>query len=339
MRASAWRQPMTTLIRDDHLPAADRAAFWREAAEQAWVPMRCELDDEAGYRAVMRVSGLGVMRVTLIDGMPVRLHRTPAHIRRADPDLLKLVLLVRGPGPIMVSQGGNTACLGPAEFVFYDTRRPFEVLFGAGEGGRVRGLTFMFPRSALPLPAAQLARLTGVRIPTTAGLGSLTSRFLMQLARDIDHYSPAEAARLSAAALEVLATRLAHEAGADGWASPEARRQALLTSVHAFIGQHLHDPGLSPPMVAAAHHISLRYLHKLFQGEGSTVAGSIRRRRLEGCRRDLADPALAAAPVSAIGRRWGFASPSDFSRAFRAAHGMSPLEYRRWARLAGVHAM
>ena len=86
-------------------------------------------------------------------------------------------------------------------------------------------------------------------------------------------------------------------------------------------------------MIAAAHHISLRSLHQLFHDEGLTVAGWIRRRRLECCRRDLSDPALAARPVAAIAARWGFSSAGDFSRAFRAAHGLPPAEYRRSARV------
>ena len=56
--------------------------------------------------------------------------------------------------------------------------------------------------------------------------------------------------------------------------------------------------------------------------------------RLEACRRDLADPALASRPVAAIAARWGFTSPAQFSHAFKAAHGMPPGEYRR--RAAGI---
>ena len=62
------------------------------------------------------------------------------------------------------------------------------------------------------------------------------------------------------------------------------------------------------------------------------MAGWIRRRRLECCRRDLSDPAQAERPVAAIAARWGFASPGDFSRAFRAVHGLPPAEYRISAR-------
>src|SRR5204863_7307693 len=113
-----------------------------------------------------------------------------------------------------------------------------------------------------------------------------------------DNGSPAEAARLSAAALEVLATRLARELDAGDWGTPESRRHALLTTVQAFIKRHLGDPLLSPAMIAAAHHMSLRSLHQLFHDDGLTVAGWIRHRRLERCRHDLSDPALASRPVA-----------------------------------------
>lgn len=81
-------------------------------------------------------------------------------------------------------------------------------------------------------------------------------------------------------------------------------------------------------MIAAAHHISVRYLHRLFEAEDKTVASWIRGRRLERSRLDLLDPALAGRPVSAIGARWGFTSAIHFSRAFRAVYGLPPGEYR-----------
>lgn len=230
------------------------------------------------------------------------------------------------------TRGGRQTRLAPAEFALYDTRRPYEVACGVDGDSPMRMMTFMFPPSMLPLPRGKVSRLTAVRIPATAGLGDLTSQFLLQLARNIDHYSPAEAARLSTAALEVLATRLARELDVPDWGTPESRRHALLTTVQAFIHGRLGDPGLSPAMIAAAHHISLRTLHQLFHDAGLTVAGWIRQRRLECCRRDLADPALADRPVAAIAARWGFSSAADFSRAFRAAHGLPPSAYRGFAR-------
>ncbi|MEV5824726.1 helix-turn-helix domain-containing protein [Spirillospora sp. NPDC052242] len=54
-------------------------------------------------------------------------------------------------------------------------------------------------------------------------------------------------------------------------------------------------------------------------------------RTSRGARRrwDLADPALRGVPVGQIAARWGFSHPAVFTRAFRAAYGVTPSEYRR----------
>jgi AraC-like DNA-binding protein len=328
---------MSTLIRTDEVPAADRLDSVEAITAATWVPMKCRSDYRADYRAEFRASGLGAMRVVVMDIMPITVRRTPELISQEDPDLMK-ILLVCGEGSSVVDQGGQQARLSAAEFAMYDTRRPYEVSCAIDQDRPTRLLTFMFSKSLLPLPPSRLRQLTAVRIPATTGLGDLTAQFLLQLARNIDHYSPAEAARLSTAALEVLAARLAREFDVDDWSSPQARRQALLTTVQAFIHRHLGDPQLSPAAIAAANHVSLRTLHQLFHDEGLTVGRWIRQRRLEHCRRDLADPALASRPVAAIAARWGFSSAADFSRAFRAAHGMPPAEYRRSARVVNLAA-
>jgi AraC-like DNA-binding protein len=106
-------------------------------------------------------------------------------------------------------------------------------------------------------------------------------------------------------------------------------RRALLVRVRGFIDDHLSDPELTPSSIAAAHHISLRYLHKIFEAQDKTVAAWIRHRRLEACRNDLADPIAGGRPVSAIGARWGFPDPASFNRTFRAKYGVPPGTYRR----------
>jgi len=328
---------MSTLIRVDEVPAADRLDFVQQMTAATWVPMECRALYRTDYEGEFRASGLGAMQVVVMDIRPITVRRTPELISHVDPDMLKMVL-VRGGNSCVVEQGDRQAHLDAGEFAVYDTRRPYEVVCGVEGEQATQMMTFMFPPSMMPLPRNRLGDLTATRFPATVGLGDLTSQFLLQLARNIDLYSPADAARLSAAALEVLATRLAHELDTTDWGTPETRRHALLTTIQAFIHRNLGDSGLTPAAVAAAHHVSLRSLHQLFHDEGLTVAGWIRRRRLEGCRRDLADPALAARPVAAIASRWGFSSAADFSRAFRAAHGLPPSEYRRFARDVNVPA-
>jgi AraC-like DNA-binding protein len=101
-----------------------------------------------------------------------------------------------------------------------------------------------------------------------------------------------------------------------------------MVRIPAFIECHLGDPGLSPAMIAAAHHVSVRTLHNLYGPGEHTVSGWIRHRRLERCRQDLLNPELRDRPVGSIGTRWGFQDAAVFSRVFRRAYGLPPGEYR-----------
>ena len=130
-----------------------------------------------------------------------------------------------------------------------------------------------------------------------------------------------------------LATVLDREAAV----SYDARRRALLLECRSYIETHLADFELGPTQVAGAHHISLRYLHRLFEATESGVAEYFRRRRLDRCRRDLLDPALAGRPVAAVGARWAFLDPAHFSRVFKAEYGLPPAAYR--AKHAPQHAL
>jgi AraC-like DNA-binding protein len=315
------------VVSTDEVPAEERFAFWREVNSKLWAPydLRCEPQLESGFRAQVGISEFGPVQATLMTTMPHSIHRTPKLIRRADPEVFKLGCIVQGGG--VVTQDDHCADFGVGDLVLYDTSRPYQAEF-APDVPASRLLLLRFPRSLLPLPARDLRRLSGARIPGAKGVGALSSQFLLQLARHMDELSQADAARLSTLTLDVLTAALADALDAQSTVPPHTRRRALMAQFHAFIRENLGDPNLTPAAIAAAHHISLRYLHKLFHAEGQTVACCIRERRLEQCRRDLADPRLAARPINAIAARWGFTSPAHFSQAFRTAYDLSPRQFR-----------
>ncbi|MGW0809955.1 helix-turn-helix domain-containing protein [Nonomuraea sp. NPDC002799] len=238
----------------------------------------------------------------------------------------ELACTVRGAGT--VTQNGRRSDPGLGDLVLVDTSRPYQVEH-APHIPVNRVMILRFPRSLLPLPSRDVRRLSAVRIPATQAIGALSSQFLLQLARHLPELSPSETSRLSTLTLDVLTLVLADALDTESLVPPHPRQQALTAQVHAFIREHLGDPGLTPGAIAAAHHISLRYLHKLFQRQGHTVAAYVRERRLEQCRRDLAEPRLAARPIHAIAARWGFTSAAHFSQTFRHAYGLSPRQFRR----------
>ncbi|MCL2732147.1 MAG: helix-turn-helix transcriptional regulator, partial [Actinomycetia bacterium] len=138
---------------------------------------------------------------------------------------------------------------------------------------------------------------------------------------------PAPFARTAPSARPAPTSHPAAPAARPARTAPSAT-EALLDGIKTYIEQHLSDPELTPTAIAAAGHVSLRYLHHLFQRDGRTVGAFLRERRLEHCRADLSDPALAAHGVCEIARRWGFRDAAVFNRAFKSAYGMTPGRYR-----------
>ena len=301
------------------VPPGERFAFWRELNSKLWAPydVRCEPRLEREFHAEVSISDFGPVQATLMTTMPHSIRRTPKLIRQADPEMFKLCCAVRGGG--VVTQDDQRAEIGVGDLILFDTSRPYLAEHPPDVPAN-RLLLLRFRRSFLPFPARDLRRLSAVRIPGSQGIGALSSQFLRQLARHMHELSPSDATRLSTLTLDVLTAALANALDADSTVPPHTRQRALIAQIHAFIGPNLGDPNLTPAAIAAAHHISLRYLHKLFQQDGHTVAGWIRQRRLQQCRRDLADPYLAAggSPALRISARRS-ATPTAFHRANSAS--------------------
>ncbi|MFE3883335.1 helix-turn-helix domain-containing protein [Streptomyces lydicus] len=278
------------------------------------------------FRVFQRTLSLGAVSVWPSSFQPVLFRRTPRLIRESDPEGLHLTLPLKG--TLYVSTGRNEASHGPYSLNVLDTSHPFEVRSVGGSDGLHRGVGLEVPAALLPVPGRQRDRLAGLRLSAGEGFGALLAQLLTQLANGTHAYQPADGPRLGSVVVDLLSALFAHALDATTLLPPETHRQTLVLRIRAFIQRHLHDPQLTPPAIAAAHHISLSYLHRLFQHEEDTVAAWIRRQRLDHARRDLADPAQRTTPVHAIAARWGFPRAADFTRAFRTAYGMPPSDYR-----------
>jgi AraC-like DNA-binding protein len=314
---------VSVVFRADGLPPASRVDYWREIISKVFMPL--DLRGEIGprARAELRTTVIGPIRFTdsvTGPGSSFRTGRTPRLIRSSDPDVCLVGVVLEG--EVRVVEDRRQAVLHAGDLSFIDPARPFEQSFTA-----MRNIRVSVPKAMMPLRDRELGELTGVRIPGDRGAGALASALTRQLAHSMDELPTAEVARLGTAVVDLLSVALAGRLDRTS-AVPEARDRTLLHRVYAFIEEQLADPGLAPRSIAAAHHISVRHLHKLFEAESVTVGAWIRRRRLERCRQDLHDPAQRDRPVAAIGAHWGYLSAAHFSRAFRDAYGVSPATFR-----------
>ncbi|WP_225727286.1 MULTISPECIES: helix-turn-helix domain-containing protein [unclassified Nocardia] len=310
------------LSTEDVEPAI-RLDYWRRVMRDHLVEVDLRGPRGAEVCGRMVVGDLGAVRVVHMLNPPGESARTERLIRRADSD--HLVVYVHQNGYCTIQQDDREVRLRPGDVVLVDLSRPYYLR----RQDPTRFTLVRIPRSMLPLTPAAVARSTAVALPGTSGAGAIVGCLVGQLARSMDDPALAGDVRLSAAVVDVMAAALAERADISDAVAEPARRTALLLRIQAFIEQHLADPELSLAEIAAAHHISVRYLQKLFTEHDATVSGWIRARRLDRCRRDLLDPALYGESVAGIGSRWGFSQPAHFNRIFATHFGAPPGEYRR----------
>ncbi|MDX3707948.1 helix-turn-helix domain-containing protein [Streptomyces europaeiscabiei] len=239
-----------------------------------------------------------------------------------------LLVGVRGTG-LAPAERIPDVSLRPGDICFYDANHP--PLPDFPERSRLK--VFLVPREELGLEDGDLRRILATPVARSSRLGTLVSPFLAELADTAVSAEPLVGEMLARNAVNLLATLATEQlgrtvTGTPGTPGTPGSRSPLVARVLRFVDEHLADADLSPEVIARAHHISVRYLHKLFQDEGTTVGRWIQRRRLEECRRDLVLGVRNRRTIASVAGRWGFLSATHFSRVFRAAYGMSPSEWR-----------
>jgi AraC-like DNA-binding protein len=308
------------LIDTSTLPASERFASWREwwarPAGPGVPPIQVSAATDGPFDGVAALFVLGAVTVLHVRSAAAVTTVPPASLAALDAPAVLVVLQHRGRGTYLFPHGASPTSAG-----VITTFRESELWSFTAETPSEYTVLKAQPRDLGPrceLRAGALVREPG-------GFAPALETFVRSLAYglmdgSITEGDPGVGDCLLGAMRAVLAT-----AGGEA----ESRQARLLAQITTYIDANLADPELTPRSIADRHYISVRQLHKLFEAEPLTVNRWIRHRRLDRCRAELADPALAHEPVRAIAERWGLGSPSYFAHAFRLAFGCSPQEYRR----------
>ncbi|MEV0214891.1 ABC transporter permease [Micromonospora sp. ALFpr18c] len=273
------------------LPPAERFDFWYALVARETAPAHitsAHLDNFVGYA---RAIDLGRIRLTSLRYPSLDSTRPSQLVRRAEADVYQLALPLTGRS-VLTQDRNESALEAVTHFTLLDTARPHIARHSADGPGLAATITVQIPRAALPVAPDRLRRLLAVPMPAHLGVGGLLAHHLRSIAAHPEQYQPPEAEALGRVALDLLTAVLAQQLDIEGTLSPQTRQAALRARVVDFIDRHLGSDELSPRSIAAAHHISLRSLHRLFEGESATAAELIRAKRLERCRRDLGNPLL-----------------------------------------------
>ncbi|MGI5346698.1 helix-turn-helix domain-containing protein [Streptomyces sp. CA-250714] len=320
-----------TVLSTAPIPAKERLDYWYEVISQTYdqlasVQLDISTPTDAPYGGTITADLLGSVPVAMTEAAPLRVRQTVRVVGGPGSDYLNVLL--QESGLLVIDQKRGQTLLRPGALTLFDTTGPYTVTYPAP----FRMHVFQIPRSMLGVREADLRRITAVPLDADTETAALVIQFLSRLVTRAGSHPPHIGDLLARNAADLLATLIAERLDRDvPDTGTDAAGTALRLRVRAFIDRRLTDRDLSPQTIADAHRISVRYLHRLFQHEGTTVSRWILSRRLEVARRELSRPLRSGPSVTAVAHRWGFTSTSHFSRAFRAAYGMSPREWRNTA--------
>ncbi|WP_369372815.1 helix-turn-helix domain-containing protein [Streptomyces sp. cg36] len=277
---------------------------------------------------------LGPVRVSSVAYSRVCSRRTTTSAQQRDPGSYQLALATRGAFNIDRLRNASGMAGG---LVLTDTSRPMENI-GFSDYESIEAIVLEIPRTVLPLRPDRVERILAQPGPAPTGAGGGTARmladFLHSLHRHGPRCDPDELLHLGSIALDLATACLTQQLAARPRdetpvrAPAEVRTQAMLQRVLQFIDDNLDDHDLTPGAIADRHNMSLRSLYTLFRDQPTSVAESIRRRRLARCHAELARPESSRRTVEAVAARWGFASATAFGRAFRNTYGITPGAHR-----------
>lgn len=306
----------------------NRVQLWEGHNARALIPLDIRTIDARPMHAEETNLHLPSVRMASVFGSAQIVERTESFIAENPTGVIAIFFATTGEA-FFYHRGGHIS-LKPGQALVYDADRPF-----------LRGFNQGFRELVLTIPRKRYVELVAGRGPElpavfdfTAG-GGAGERALAQLVRhSLDSIAAGVPTHLSHTGtgredplagveeelLDLVGTALL---------GPQGTERGLLTAAHHHIEAHLHGSDLSPAGIAAAVGISERQLSRLFAASGTTVGRHLLERRLELARESLTSDLHRAVPVSEIGRRFGFASPSHFGRTFRERFGRTPLQWRK----------
>jgi AraC-like DNA-binding protein len=302
------------------IPESQRTAFWREEFSRQMCRLEFEslsegpLDVEANLLAL---PGLSIGWCA--SSAAARWSRTSDLVKDGD-DTFALVMPLAG--AVQRRQRGQDleAKFGEAVGILHGEP-------GSLQFRQLDDMALMVPRSVLA-PLVPDVEAAATRVVANDAL-RLLKGYLMPWRENFDITDPA-VQRLSVTHIhDLLALALGSTRDAAAVAGGRGLRAARLKAVKADIAANLTSRDLSVTSVALRQRVTPRYIHVLFEDEGSTFSQHVLAARLACARRLLLDSRHARQSIAAIAYASGFGDLSHFNHAFRRRYGATPSEVRR----------
>lgn len=310
----------------DHTAPAARKQLWEEVVSQIYFPLELRFQSGWDFTGSLDAWSLGPVSVSrnMSDGLLYRRHERHLVNEREE----SFLVTVPESAEIRFAQDGRDVCCRPGAFLIERSHLPYE--FSHRDPAAL--WVMKVPSAVLRARIGRPERLATLQFDAGRGVGALFVDMLRLTAPRLDEMDEAARTLIGRNLVDLLVMAIeADERILVGHAS--SVRAAHLHRAESFIRSRLGDLRLSPQMIADGCGISLRYLHQLYEAEGTTVSGHIRSQRLLMCDAMLRDP-YCRKSISEIAYEWGFGDQAQFSRSYRARFGCTPSEARAATRAA-----
>jgi len=314
---------MRRIYSSDDLPPPQRFDCWHEVICKHVVPHDSVPDCRTAFSASLDAAALGDLALVSFDVGSLSVAHGRQHI---EANAEELIFVRQAKGETVLIQSGSTLTLAPGKMTLLDPRQVYRCRLAEGSGL----LVAKFPRRKLIDRIGKIDPFIARELGTETGEAGLLSDFFSAL--------PAHAEALSASAtqvpdqlLDLLAAAL-WKSTRDGVPHLASSRNLLRTQLRAAIEKNLTDHTATAGSIARSVGIGLRYANAILSDDQTSVGRLLQARRLEQCRRALADPLKIHRSISDIAYSLGFTDMTHFGRRFRQAFGLLPSDYRRLQR-------
>lgn len=248
-----------------------------------------------------------------------------AHGRRAsnDPDFIKVQVQLQGSSTFR--QADQKTSIQPNSAIIYDPVRPYFLV----NATRVEQLILQISREDIGDRNLR-ALLQPLVLPDVGpGQSRTIAAFIRPTADSAPHLNAEMRASIGQSLAAFAKGLVSDHFRTDMIESMERASLILLRErVVSFVAQNLGNSDLSIENIARRMGCSVRFLHRAFETQDTTLQKLVWKMRLDKSRALLEQGPHPAGSISDIAIRCGFSSSSLFSRLFRQSFGMSPVEVR-----------
>jgi AraC-like DNA-binding protein len=314
--------PPHELMDTDQVPLADRVGFFGDWVGRLFQGLRNDVYGDSHFDGRARTLRAGDVVLTRLEAARHRVTRSTALARHTEVPYLKIVAPWKGCAG--VEQKGRETWVTPGQWSIYDTTDSYAV----ANPERVEHLIVMLPKATLAERGLSLDALMARRLGGSGGISTLALQTMRNAFAELPSMPEAAARGVGEAISQLVQLSLLDLAGQ---ATAQTQREALRERIKQHVAHHLADPALTVDQIARALNCSRRQLYNAFAEEPDGVASYILARRLDACRRVLADRAHDHRSLTDIALGFGFQNMAHFSRVFRSQLGLPPSEFRRQA--------